>query len=256
MERICVLAWRNDPAGYGIVQALQKIGRQPGVSFYTAEADILYGEEIEKKADADVLVFASKHASKEGRPTFSCHVAGNWGDARFGGHPKELCVAPALFLKRMFISLKESAKGLPHDVTLEATHHGPLVRKPSLFVEIGSDEEEWKKEENANVVASAIMKCLSAKNPDGVKVAVGLGGPHYCSQFNKVQMGNEIAVGHICPKHCLAFPDREMLTQAWERTIPKPDFFLLDWKGLGSEKQRIVGLLKECGYPFRRTDEF
>lgn len=256
MERFCVLAGRNDPAGYGIVQALQKRGQQDGIIFHITDSDILNKDDVENEVDADVLFFASKHASKEGRPAFSCHAAGNWGDARFGGRPKELCVAPALLLKKMFIALKESAKGLPYDVTLEATHHGPLVRKPSLFVEIGSNEEEWKKVENADVVASAIIRCMSAKNTDCGKVAVGLGGPHYCSQFNKLQEGGEIAIGHICPKHSLPSLDKSMIIQAWERTIPKPDFFLLDWKGLGPEKQRIVGLLKECGFPFRRTDEF
>ena len=35
----------------------------------------------------------------------------------------------------------------------------------------------------------------------------------------------------------------------------KFDFILLDWKGLGKEKQRIINLLKNLNLEFRRTDK-
>ena len=263
MHKIGVIAGRNDPAGFGIAQALRTMPiAEAGISVHVTDKDILMYDGVEREADADLLIFASKHSSKEGRPTFSCHVAGNWGEAKSGGTSRELCVAPAIFLKSMFLALKECATWVPHEVTLEATHHGPFVKTPSLFVEIGSTEEEWGNEKNAKVVASAILQAVSSPPfpligaIPSLTIAVGLGGPHYCSQFNKIQLGERVAIGHVCPKHHLHLLDKQALAQAWERTTPKPDFFLLDWKGLGKEKQRIVGLLKESGFPFRRADEF
>ena len=36
--------------------------------------------------------------------------------------------------------------------------------------------------------------------------------------------------------------------------IPKPDFVLLDWKGLGKEKQRIIKTMEKLGLEVKRTD--
>ena len=67
---------------------------------------------------------------------------------------------------------------------------------------------------------------------------------------------SDIAVGHICPKHNLETLDEEMLNQMLEKTLPKPEFVMLDWKGLGKEKQRILELLKNNNIKFERSDKF
>ena len=38
---------------------------------------------------------------------------------------------------------KEDKLDEEYDITLEATHHGPLLDSPTLYLEIGSDEERW-----------------------------------------------------------------------------------------------------------------
>jgi D-tyrosyl-tRNA(Tyr) deacylase len=48
--------------------------------------------------------------------------------------------------------------------------------------------------------------------------------------------------------------DKEMILQSIERTKEKVDFILLDWKGLGTEKQRIVELLKNMNLEMGRSD--
>ncbi|MBI2137992.1 D-aminoacyl-tRNA deacylase, partial [Candidatus Woesearchaeota archaeon] len=232
-------------------------------------------EKIGGKADPDLIIFASRHVSSAGKPSLSCHIAGNWNEAKFGGKAGKLCVAPAIVLKEIFLELhclakraRELEKPFNHEITLEATHHGPLVEKPSLFVEIGSDEEEWAKKENGKIIASALVNALGKmlfidrKRPDEkwpdekkYEVAVGIGGPHYCNTFNAFQLNARVAVGHICPKYALEHLNAEMLQQAWERTIPKPDFFLLDWKGLGKEKQRVLEILKTPGHRVERSDQ-
>ena len=161
----------------------------------------------------------------------------------------------ALFQKQIFEKLKTNSEKYhlkECKITLECTHHGPLVNKPVMFIEIGSDEEQWKNKKAAEIIAKTIIEMLNKNN--SYKIAFGIGGPHYCNAFNKVLLRTNIALGHICPKYELESLDKEMLLQAIEKTIPKPEFILLDWKGLGKEKQRIIELIKELNLEYKRTD--
>ena len=67
---------------------------------------------------------------------------------------------------------------------------------------------------------------------------------------------SDYAVGHICPKHNLESLDEDMLKQLIDKTLPKPEFVILDWKGLGKEKQRILELLEKNSIKYERSDKF
>ena len=41
-----------------------------------------------------------------------------------------------------------------------------------------------------------------------------------------------------------------------EKTYPKANFILLDWKGLGKEKQRILEILEKNNIKYERNDKF
>lgn len=49
--------------------------------------------------------------------------------------------------------------------------------------------------------------------------------------------------------------DEGLIKQSIEKTIEKVDFVLLNWKGLGTEKQRIVELLKNLNLEVRKTEQ-
>jgi D-aminoacyl-tRNA deacylase len=209
--------------------------------------------------DAEVIIFATTHRSEDKRQIFSCHSPGNWNTALLGGKDRELSICPANVLKRAYMLLKQmnhSNANAPtgFEVTMECTHHGPYIKKPCIFMEIGSTEIEWQNKRAAEMLAEAIIKLCSEQIPPQ-KSVFGIGGTHYCSSFMKVNDSSTIAVGHICPKHMLPFLDNEMLLQALERTIPKAELVLLDWKGLGGEKQRIIALLNELGINYQKTKE-
>ncbi len=139
------------------------------------------------------------------------------------------------------------------EVTLECTHHGPYLEKPAMFIEIGSSLQQWQNKEAGKIIANAIINILKKEN--NYKTAFGIGGPHYCNNFNKIMERSDIAVGHICPKHMLQFLNKEMILQAIEKIKEKTDFVLLDWKGLGTEKARIAGLLDEMNIKHKRTNK-
>ncbi len=275
MIKFAVVVSQKDIAGMSIKDDLIKksiarteaqfensyIYKKGNASLYTIQDDTIHSESLDKRIDADVFIFATRHSSASKKPSLSCHVPGNWSNAEHGGSSSQLCIAPALMLKKAFLTLKKLSKGLQHEVTLEATHHGPLLGKPCMFIEIGSDEAEWAKPALASIIADTILEITSSplleqqNEEQKQKIAVAIGGPHYCAGFNKVLESTNIAIGHICPKHSLEHLDESLLMQAVERTSEKVDFVLLDWKGLGTQKQRIIEMIKKAGISFVRSDK-
>ena len=273
MEQTAIIASSKDPAGVNIRNSLielfdfEKIdekfdnndvfqyGKIPNkaTKLYLTNNELIHSERIDKKINADIFVFASKHRSKENTKSFAVHAIGNWSKAELGGEEGKLCPSSAILLKNLFVELDNTAEDTSYEITMEATHHGPYVEAPSVFVEIGSTEKEWKGEENGNIIAKTIMNALNNGNSN-YKVAIGIGGPHYCNNFNKVVLRTDIAFSHICPKYLIERLDGNLLRQSIQKTAEKVDFIVLDWKGLGAEKQRIVDLLKTMNLEFKRTD--
>lgn len=223
------------------------------IKSYLINDDLIYSENLDKKINADIFIFASKHRSKENTPSFTVHPIGNWGNADFGGQEKKLCYSSAVLLKNLFVELNNNGKDSGFEITLEATHHGPYIEKPAVFIEIGSTEKEWSDKENGEIIAKTIINSLNNENKN-YTIAVGIGGTHYCNNFNKIVLRNDIAISYICPKYLLEKLDEDLINQAIKKTVEKVDFVLLDWKGLGAEKQRIVNLLKNLNIEFKRTD--
>ncbi len=236
----------NDTFQFGI--------RNNNIKLYLTNEDLIFSENIDEKINADIFIFASKHRSKEGTRSFAVHPIGNWGKAEFGGSEKKLVLSSAVLLKNLFLELSNDAKDTDYELTMEATHHGPYVEKPSVFVEIGSTEEEWSDKSNGEIIAKTIMKSLSNENKN-YKIAFGIGGPHYCSNFNKIELRTDIAFSHFCPKYMLEKLDEELIRQSIQKTTEKVDFVVLDWKGLGKEKQRIVEMLKNLDLEYKRSDQ-
>ena len=122
---ISIVASSKDPAGINIRNNLLelfdfgKIGekfdgndvyQRDNIRLYLTNNDLVYSENIDKKIDADFLIFASKHRSKENTPSFAVHAIGNWGEARLGGKEKLLCPSSAVLLKNLFLEMNENAK--------------------------------------------------------------------------------------------------------------------------------------------------
>ena len=232
------------------------------ISLYQTDSELIFSDNIGKEIEADIMIFASKHRSKENTKSFAVHAIGNWNKAETGGKEKTLCLSSSHTMKKLLVHLNENFDAMKSDnsqldgyeLTMEATHHGPHVEKPAAFVEIGSTEQEWTDPINGELIAKTILDSLSDEE-NNFKSAIGIGGPNYCSNFNKIMFRTGIAISHVCPKYMLQFLDEGILKQAIEKTKEKIDFILLDWKGLGSEKQRILEMINSLGLEYRRTDK-
>ncbi len=184
--------------------------------------------------NADLAVFLSRHAGASRRPCFTCHLTGNFGEpiADFGGQAYTLSKASAHWLKRFYQALNARTGR----VSLEATHHGPTLKTPTLFVETGSDESEWIEPENGKLLAESVLAAIEGQNPGG-KACLGFGGTHYCSAFAPL-LEQGWAMSHVASKHSLESVTKTMLQQAVEKTVEPVEMVFLDKGGLPSTKRK------------------
>jgi D-aminoacyl-tRNA deacylase len=211
----------------------------------------VFQDKLDKKLEAEglpasIIVFASKHRSKEEINSLTVHCTGNPSDeARLGGHPKDLAVSSPAAMKSILMEMKRlvEAKGLKYAVTLEVTHHGPTeLSVPSLYAEIGSTEKQWKDQDAGEVVAKAILSV----SLDKVPVALGFGGGHYAMRQTGLVLETGISFGHNFPKHQLEFVDEALIRQAVEKS--KADFAYFNRKSMKSEdRNRISEILEKLG---------
>ncbi|TQQ82137.1 D-aminoacyl-tRNA deacylase [Halonotius roseus] len=152
--------------------------------------------------DLDFLVFVSRHAGDTGR-LLTAHVTGNFGPAEYGGAAGSFARAAPGAHKVVVDALGEHAPD-DYEVGIECTHHGPTAcSTPSMFVELGSGEEQWQDAEAARAIAEAVLDLggtAADHRPDGVadpRHVVGFGGGHYTPRCERIVTDTNWAVGHI-----------------------------------------------------------
>lgn len=270
-KKYLIVASKNDRAGVNITTNLSQFrenplmssfGEKPNFDFYLIDTEIIddAGIDPEKINKYDFIIFASRHESEKKQKSLSVHAPGNPRNADVGGVPQKMCKTSALFQKQLFEKLSSVAKEhelKDYQITLECTHHGPLINKPCIFIEIGSTETEWSDRKAGFIVAKTISQIIRdfKENPYN-EVAVGIGGPHYCPNFNKIQLNSNIALSHIIPQYVLPLTE-EMIKEAIEKTEEEVDFVLLDWKGLGNadSREQILKILDDNYIQYKKTGD-
>ena len=221
-----------------------------GIKLYTTDAETIHSEGIDTDVEGDWIIFATRHQSA-GAKSFSVHVPGNWAGAEAGGSKGKLCSAMPAVMKEVIKKIQNTYCEDEFMITMECTHHGPLIEKPCLFIEIGSKDEDWVRRDAGEVIAN-VVNYIAINPVHKYKSVAILGGGHYNQVATKLMLKTDWAVGHICPKHMLANVDEEMLKQIVSKNGERFEMIVLDWKGLGTEKQRVVELLEESGIAYER----
>ncbi len=257
-QKYLIVASKKDKAGINITTHLSQFQGQ--FDFYLVEESILFAEnlDLEKINKYDFIIFASKHKSSKGKKSLTVHPVGNFRIAEFGGENGKLCKSSAIFQKQLFEKLQSNVKKYNlknYDVSLEATHHGPLINKPCVFIEIGSTEIEYKDRRAGFIIAKTISETIEnfKENPYN-EVAIAIGGKHYCQNFNKIQLNSNVAISHVISQYVFPLKE-EMVKEAIEKTDEEIDFALLDWKGLGNLEQRgkILEILDKLYVSYKKT---
>ncbi|MFB6110989.1 MAG: D-aminoacyl-tRNA deacylase [Halobacteriaceae archaeon] len=171
----------------------------------------------------DLIAFVSRHSGETG-PLLSAHFTGNPGPAEFGGTAGRLATAAPGAVERALSALDDAAPPA-YDVSMECTHHGPsTVGAPSLFVELGSEEAQWRDEAGARAVAKATL-ALRGCQPRPARTVAVLGGGHYAPRATRILRETDWYVGHVAADWALdAAADGEepipasVLRQLFERS--------------------------------------
>ncbi|MDK2975147.1 MAG: D-aminoacyl-tRNA deacylase [Methanofollis sp.] len=244
---------RLDPAGANLARCIRgllqeredwPLCRAASLSLRETGERLIHAEGIDAGLDADLVVFLSRHTSSHPAPALTVHVTGNFGEPSFGGEARSLApAAPAM----MHTVLRGLAAHAPpgYRVSYEATHHGPTaLSTPSLFVEIGSTEQEWNDPAAANAAALAVLEA----SPGQTIPLVGFGGTHYAVRQTEIALSSQGAFGHIAPSREVPLLDREMVSAMAEKTGAVAAY--IDRKALpGKEAGRLLAILDGAGLP-------
>jgi len=217
--------------------------------------DLLYEENIFKKLDPELIICVSKHSSEKGTKVLTVHPSGNIAEAKFGGFPRNVSISAPAEMKQILIFLLEEAEKMnlkEYKVSYEATHHGPTVDYPLMFVEVGSKPEEWRDENAAEAAAKAVLNMLKQHPTHHINI-LGVGGGHYCPKFTKIGLETEFAPGHIISKHNTKHVDKYIFNLLIEKTLGKVNQVLFDWKGIkGKDRRRIINYCEELNMEYDR----
>ena len=74
---------------------------------------------------------------------------------------------------------------------------------------------------------------------------MALGGTHYPEKLNKILLETDFSIAYIVTKNNLQFIDDQMLQQMMARSTERVTHVLLDWKGLGNNKKRIMDTIEK-----------
>lgn len=215
----------------------------------TTNDEMIYYDNLDRSIEGqlgekpELIVFASRHSSKAKMPALTVHVTGNWGKAMYGGRDGSLAIAHPFAMKLALLKLNE-LNDLGWTVCYEATHHGPSeLEVPSLFVEIGSSEEEWVNDRAGEILAETITHLLDSLDRGvskaGFKPALGIGGGHYAPKQTKRALEGDLAFGHILPKYAQPVGE-DLLLKAIERTHGGVEAIYVDWKGSRGETRQMA----------------
>ncbi len=276
-KKYLVVTSKQDPASMNILNQLRQFRPNPIIDILsnpdlnlekstfdimTTDGSMLETENFppEKINKYDFVIFASKHQSKKGEKSLSIHSPGNFGNADYGGLSNKVCPSSALINKFMFEKLNqicEEHNFKDFNITLESTHHGPLLDIPCVFIEIGSTMMEWRNSRAGFIIAKTIIETIEEFKPSKYpEIAIGIGGPHYCPGFNKLQKDSNVAFSHIIAQYHLPITE-QMIKEAINKTEEDLDFVVLDWKGMGNSEQRqkVIDILEKNYISWRKISD-
>ncbi len=171
-------------------------------------------------SDVEAYIILSRHSG--GKPSLTVHYTGNPGPrAEHGGRPWELSYTwprlHAALIRTYRVVAKEHGLTKEFQVVLEATHHGPTsLRKPLVFIEIGSSEKEWGRRDAHRAMAETVYRVLSNDwtSTECSRIAIGVGDTHYPSTHTRGVLEKRYCYTHIFSKYVLENLNEELLEQA------------------------------------------
>tara|TARA_B100001741_G_C16482426_1_gene565540 strand:- start:229 stop:1077 length:849 start_codon:yes stop_codon:yes gene_type:complete len=178
---------------------------------YAEKIDKIWETQFDRKIDN--IVFLSRHKAASGRPSLTVHPIGNWGTAEYGGKESKVSGAAPEWMTGLLLNIRNNRIS-GYDVCFEATHHGPLLETPTMFLEIGSSESEWEKKGPARALIKSLLRLEPA---EGINV-IGIGGGHYTPRFTEAAFSHEVCFGHMVANYGVSVLSPKLITEAIRRS--------------------------------------
>jgi len=252
------IASTTDPAGMNIAQKVSEEFELEETGEIFCEKPVLkkgnnillyiniesiFLDQITLPYESDLIIMLTKHKSEKAVSSLTTHPTGNLlNKAILGGKPKHISYTNPWYMSEYYRNITELYQ-MPekNNITLsmEVTHHGPTENStPLFFVEIGSDEKQWKNGFLGEKIAQALFQTLKEK-PKKVDAFVGFGGGHYAPAFSSYVKKEQVAIGHMVPKYALLENlDEQVLLSLFERSLLDKPRALIDKKGLSSKQYK------------------
>ena len=254
--RVAVIHSAQDEAGRNIRRHMDEIlstsgpwgekegERRPSFEFHEVEGRLIHAGGIDREFPSDLILFISRHTSREPTPVLTVHVTGNLAAADLGGKPRSLPPACPSFMQAVLRELRGRAPA-GYSVSYEVTHHGPTeLATPSFFVEIGSTAPEWGDPRAGRAVAESILMV----EPDNTISLIGFGGNHYAARQTEIACTSRGAFGHIAHSREVGALDDEMVLMMRDRSRAVAAY--IDRKALSArDLSCIEGVLGRIGLP-------
>lgn len=218
------------------------------IRLHIHEGSLLHIENLDEMyPDSSCFIFLSKHRSQSGIPTLTCHCTGNFATNLCGGNPKEIAIAYPSLQKSYLKAITAARTRVPeYEIVIEATHHGPTsLERPVLFVELGSSEKQWTDTNAAACICDSLIQILDNNIECCTHIGIGLGGTHYPNKFSKLLLHSKFGLAAIASKHNLEAVDDAMLEQMIAKTVEPVTHIIIDIKGLGKQKERIMEMVEK-----------
>ncbi|KAG6585258.1 D-aminoacyl-tRNA deacylase, partial [Cucurbita argyrosperma subsp. sororia] len=245
----------------------------------------------------DEVIFFSRHTAVSNRPALTVHPIGVPhlldGEVPLQGGKPGWAAPPSPRIGpwlRLLKTIAESHNLVPEfEITLEGTHHGPVTNKRTLFLEIGSTEDYWCRQDAAKVIALLVWEGLAIgggidvgnwnrEHSKNNKVLLGIGGGHYAPRHMDIVLKDGVWVSHLLSGYSLPMEDPKLsngntndksIGGSWKQSIkasyeattsafPGGEIIAhLDHKSFKSwQKTAITGFLGELGVKIGKPKDF
>jgi len=254
--RVAVINSARDEAGRNIRHHMEELIRArgpggeatrsggPSFELHEVEGRLIHADGIDREYPSDLIIFISRHTSREPSPVLTVHVTGNFAGAELGGKPRSLPPSCPSFMQAILRELRRRAPP-GYGVSYEVTHHGPTeLGTPSFFVEIGSTASEWADPRAGRAAAESII----AAHPGNCINLAGFGGNHYAARQTEIACTSRGAFGHIAHSREVSALGEEVAVMMRDRTRAVAAY--IDRKALDPhDLSRLEGILGEIGLP-------
>ena len=210
-------------------------------------------EDLDEEVEAfgikvDEIIVMSKHSAKSGRAALTVHPIGNYHENMYGGKADTLVkAAPALMTEALRLIVQKN--DMPdNQLCFEVTHHGPFLKKPTFYIEVGSEQTHWENKHAAEILAHVIEEL---EPHEEYPTMIGVGGGHYAPRFTEVALKFKANFGHMLPIYQMENRDDEdiirMVKMACEATDTKTVY--LHRKSMKKpEERRVAALIESAGF--------